>query len=97
MKSILIPLQLHRNPAKKAVAPIKGAAAFSRSTGTKCLPRKKCFPAISQRQIRNSVESNNLLPETHYFRRRLAEHPIPNVVLTEGQRTSLGLLREVAA
>lgn len=80
---------------EKAVVPDKGAAAFFCSTGSKRLSCKTLFPTVSQHPGTIHGIFDNLLPETHYFRRRLAERPLADVVLTEGQRTSLEKYREV--
>ena len=87
------------SPAKKAVAPNRGAAAFFCSTGI--LPLYGNFRkfAISQQpgQTEDSITFYNLLAETHYFRLNRAEPPFTNVVLTEGKKTAPFTFREVAA
>lgn len=72
---------------QKAVAPDKGAAAFSCSTGNTGLPNGTCFPGISQHSA-FCAESNgnkNIMPKKHYFRSDLAETPPALVVRIEGQ------------
>lgn len=72
---------------EKAVAPKKGAAAFSCSTGNTDLPNGTCFPGISQHSA-FCAESNgnkNIMPKKHYFRSDLAETPPALVVRIEGQ------------
>lgn len=80
---------------EKAVAPDKGTTAFFCSTGDKRLPCKALFPAVFQHSEAIQGTLDNLLTETNYFRPRLAERPLADVVLTEGQRTTLKQRREV--
>ena len=81
---------------RKAVAPNKGAAAFSCSTRTKSLSRKALFSTVSQHFGVSRGGLYNLLPETHYFRRPLAKHPLAIVIRTEGMKSPLAECREVA-
>ncbi len=71
---------------RKAVAPDKGAAAFSCSTGKKHFSRKAKFPTVSRLQSIISRVCCDFLPKMTYFRRCLAKGSAANVVLTEGQK-----------
>lgn len=81
---------------RKAVAPDRGAAAFSVSTAFQMVQVLWPFPGISRHEHEKSNAVGNLLPEKHYFRLGRAGGPFPNVVLTEGQRKSLLSTQEVA-
>lgn len=81
---------------EKAAAPTKGAAAFFCSTAFRLIPVGPPFPAISQHMQKEHAAIYNFLAEKDYFRPALAEGPVSNVVLTEGQGDPLGILREVA-
>lgn len=85
--------------AEKAAAPNQGAAAFFCSTGTLLLHGNLWYFIISQQWGRSeeNITFYNLLAEKHYFRLNRAESPLANVVLTEGKKTALLTLWEVAA
>ncbi len=90
-------LQKQSKAPRKAVAPDKGAAAFSISTAFQAVHGLETFPGISRHGPKENGAAGNLLPEKNYFRRGRAEGPIANVVLTEGQEKPLLRRREVAA
>lgn len=90
--------QISRKPIE-AAAPNQGAAAFFCSTWTPFLNGILWYFSISQQRSRREKPGvlYNLLPEKHYFRLNRAETPLPNVVLTEGQKNKPAPIREVAA
>ena len=90
------PLTNYIGIPKKAAVPDEGTAAFFRSTPFLDVPPKRSFPAI-HRQVRKSVETDNLWPKTHYFRLNLADGPMPDVVLIEGQIRHPRIYRKEAA
>lgn len=89
------PMTKQNRAPQKAVAPNKGAAAFSCSTVSPPMPDKARFPVISPQSSKNAAE-DNLLPETHCFCGGLAKCPPALVIRTEGQKNPR-LFREVSA
>lgn len=96
MKQIITLSQYPQDP-RKAVVPDKGTAAFFRSTGKRRLSYQRQHSGISLHFPTCRGSFNDFLPNRHYFRRRLAKHPLVTVVMIEGQAKPLETREEAAA